>query len=313
VRGGFIILLDLFAKKFTITNGLSFMPILHFLLVLLVVAVWGVNFVAIKVGLEEIPPLFLVSARFFLTCFPAIFFIKKPAAPFKMVIWYGLIMFDLPFALLFLGMHAGITPGLASLLLQLQVFFTILLAVLFMKERLHPWEIVGALVSFSGIAFVAMNLGGDTTLSGFLLAIAAAAFWGAGNIVSKKIGKVNMVSLVVWGSLIAWPPLLLASLAVEGDKVLYALPHVTGSSISALFFITYFATLFAFGAWSWLIHHHPLRMIAPFTLLVPVFGILSSVLLLNEPLQMWKLLAAILVIIGLGINVFGPQLHPRKK
>jgi O-acetylserine/cysteine efflux transporter len=285
------------------------MQLLHFLLVILVVAIWGLNFVAIKVGLDEIPPMLLVSSRFFLTCFPAIFFVKRPAAPFKMVIWYGLVMFGLPFALLFLGMNAGVTPGLASLLLQLQVFFTILLSVLFMEEKLHPWQIIGAFVSFAGIALVAMNLGGDTTLLGFLLVIAAAASWGAGNVISKKIGKVNMVSLVVWGSLVAWPPLLLICLTMEGaNKILYTLEHATLLSVSALLYITYLATLFAFGAWSWLIHHHPLKIIAPFTLLVPVFGILSSVLLLNEPLQSWKIFATLLVIIGLCINIFGPQM-----
>jgi len=277
---------------------------------MLVVAIWGVNFVAIKVGLEEIPPLFLVSARFFLTCFPVMFFVRRPAAPFKMVIWYGLIMFGLPFSLLFLGMYAGLSAGLASLLLQLQVFFTILLSVLFLEERLHPWQIIGAVVSFAGIALVAMNLGGEATLSGFLLVIAAAAFWGAGNVISKKIGKVNTVSLVAWGSLIAWPPLLVLSLMIEGvSKILYSVQHVTWSSVSALLFITYLATLFAFGAWSWLIHHHPLKIIAPFTLLVPVFGILSSVLWLNEPLQSWKIFAALLIISGLCINLFGPKMH----
>jgi O-acetylserine/cysteine efflux transporter len=283
------------------------------MLVMFVVAVWGFNFIAIKIGLDEIPPLLLGAIRFFLTSIPAVFFIKRPAAPFKMIIWYGLVMFAMPFSLLFVGMQAGVTPGLASLLLQLQVFFTVLLAVLFMEEKLHPWQIVGALVSFAGIALVAMHLGGDTRLSGFLLVIAAAAAWGAGNVVSKKIGKVNMVSLVVWGSLIAWPPLLILSLMMEGtDKILYSLHHLTWLSSSAVLYLTYLATLFAFGAWSWLIHHHPLRIIAPFTLLVPVFGILSSVLLLGEALQPWKIVAASLVIIGLCINVFGPQMHIKK-
>lgn len=288
------------------------MQLFHILLALLVVIVWGFNFVVIKVGLEEISPLLLGFARFFLTSIPAVFFIKRPAAPFKMVIWYGLVMFALQFSLLFIGMYAGITPGLASLLLQLQVFFTVLLAMIFFGEKLRPWQIVGALVSFAGIAFVAMNLGGSITVSGFLLVIGAAASWGAGNVISKKIGKVNMVSLVIWGSLIAWPPLLLISFIMEGaDIVFYTFQHITWLSGGAVLYITYLSTLFGFGVWSWLLHHHPLGTIAPFTLLVPVFGILSSVLVLGEPLQSWKIFAALLVIFGLCINLLVPKIFTR--
>ena len=290
------------------------MQSIHFALALLVVMVWGFNFVVIKVGLQEISPLLLGFARFFLTSIPAIFFIKRPKVPFRMVLWYGLVMFALQFALLFMGMYAGVTPGLASLLLQLQVFFTALLAISFFGEKLHLWQVIGALVAFSGIALVAMHLTGDITLTGFLLVIGAAASWGAGNVISKKIGKVNMVSLVIWGSLVAWPPLLAISCFIEGpDKLFYTFQHLTWMSGGAVLYITYLSTLFGFGVWSWLLHHHPLGTIAPFTLLVPVFGILSSTLVLGEPLQSWKIFAALLVIAGLCINLLGPRIATRSK
>jgi O-acetylserine/cysteine efflux transporter len=280
------------------------MPLLHLGLTLLVVIIWGFNFVVIREGLETISPLLLGFARFFLTSIPAVFFIKRPGVPFGKVLGYGLVMFALQFTLLFMGMYAGVTPGLASLLLQLQVFFTAILAALFFGEKLRPLQIIGALVSFSGIVLVAMHLSGSITLTGFLLVIAAAASFGAGNVISKKIGKVNMVSLVVWGSLVAWPPLLIISFMVEGaDKVLHTFQHLTWLSGGAILYITYLSTLFGFGAWSWLLHHHPLGTIAPFGLLVPVFAILSSVLVLGEPLQPWKIFAALLVIAGLCINL----------
>ncbi len=289
------------------------MQSLHLLLALLVILVWGFNFVVIKVGLDEIPPLLLGFARFFLTSIPAVFFIKRPTAPFRMVMWYGLFMFALQFSLLFIGMDVGVTPGLASLLLQLHVFFTLLLAMVFFGEKLRPWQIVGALVSFVGIALVAMHLGGSVTFSGLVLVIAAAASWGVGNVISKKIGKVNMISLVVWGSLIAWPPLLLISLFTEGyDKVVYTVQHLSWLSSGAVLYITYLSTLFGFGTWSWLLHHHPIGKIAPFTLLVPVVAILSSVLVLGEPLQSWKIFAALFVIAGLCINLLGPRIFPGK-
>lgn len=286
------------------------LPGAHLALVFLIVLVWGFNFVVIQVGLDGFPPIFLCFARFFLTCFPAIFFIKRPQVPFKRVASYGLVLFALSFSLLFMGMYAGVPPGLTAVLLQTQVFFTILFAILCFGEKLHKWQILGALISFAGISIVIKNLGGGVTWQGLLLVIAAGAAWGGGNIISKKMGKVNMMGVVVWASLVAWPPLLLVSYLVEGgDKILYSLQHVNWLSVSAVLYITYISTLFAFSAWSWLIHHHPISTIVPFTLLAPIVGILSSVALLDEPLPVWKFLAALLVIAGLCINYLGPRLR----
>lgn len=289
------------------------MPLSHILLALVVVVVWGLNWVVIKIGLDGIPPLLLASARFFLTSLPAIFFIQRPAAPFKRVAWYGLVMFALQFGLLFMGMHAGVTPGLASVLIQLHVFASILFGVLFFREKVHAWQVIGALVAFLGIGLVAMHFGGGLTLTGFLLVIGAAIAWGVGNLLSKKLGKVNMVALVVWGSLIAWPPLLLASFIVEGPaQIVYTFSHLNWLSIGAVFYITYLSTLLAFGLWSFLLHHHPLGSVAPFTLLVPVLAMLSSALVLGEPLQIWKISAAFLVIAGLFISIIVPRFLVRK-
>ena len=289
------------------------MPLTHLALVLLVMIIWGCNFVVIDLGLKEVSPLLLVCTRFFLTSIPAIFFVKRPATSLAHIIQYGLIMLALPFTLLFLGMNYGVTAGLASLLFQVQVFFTVLFAMLAFKEKLHLWHILGALVSFSGIVLVARYLESSTSTLGFLLVIAGAASWGAGNIVSKRIGRVNMPSLVVWGSLFAWPPLLLLSLIIDGpDKIFHTFTHLTWVSGGAILYITYLSTLLAFVIWSWLVHHHPLPTIAPFTLLVPILGFLSSAWVLGEPLQSWKLIAALLVVSGLGINLFGPKLLKRK-
>jgi O-acetylserine/cysteine efflux transporter len=289
------------------------MQLFHLLFALLVTLIWGFTFVVVKEGLKEIPPLLLGSARFFLTSIPAIFFIKWPKAPLKMVIGYGLVMFALQFSLLFMGMYAGITAGLAALLLQFQLFFTILLAMLFFRERLRSWQVIGGLLSFTGIALVAINVYEDATFLGFVLVLAAAASWGIGNIISKKMGKVNMISLVVWGSLIAWPPLLTLSLLTEGaDKILYTLKNLDWLAVTAVFYITYCATLISFSIWSWLLHHYPLGTIAPFSLLTPIIGILSSALVLREPLQSWKIGAASLVIAGLCVNLLGPRIFANR-
>lgn len=289
------------------------MQLVSFVLALLIVMIWGFNFVAIQVGLDEIPPLLLSALRFFFTSIPAIFFMKRPATSFKRIFSYGLFMLALPYSLLFLGIAFGVTPGLASLLMQLQVFFTTLLAACFFGEKFRLWQVFGTVLSFSGIALVAMNLEGSIGLTGFLLIVMGAASWGVANVVSKKIGRVNMVSLVVWGSFISWPPILLLSLLFEGtDSIASSVEHLTWACFGAVLYIAYLATLLAFSLWSWLLHHHFLGIIAPFTLLVPVFGILSSVLLLGEPLQAWKIAAVVLVIAGLCLNLLGPRIFARK-
>ncbi|MGZ8236997.1 MAG: EamA family transporter [Methylobacter sp.] len=200
----------------------------------MIVAIWGFNFVVIKVGLKEIPPILLCALRFFLAAFPAVFFIKRPDASLRMVVSFGLVMFSLQFALLFSGMYAGTTAGLASLVLQLQVFFTVLLAVIFLAEKQSVWQIVGALVSFAGIGLVAANIGGEVSIDGLILIVAAAVSWGIGSLISKKLGKVDMLALVVWASFVAWPPLLVLSFFMEqGSWNIDVFSHISWLTIGA--------------------------------------------------------------------------------
>lgn len=284
----------------------------HIALAILVVAIWGFNFVVIKVGLKELPPILLCALRFFLAAFPAVFFIKRPVTPFRKIIAFGLVMFALQFALLFSGMYAGTTAGLASLMLQVHVFFTVVLAVIFLGEQPSAWQIVGAITSFFGIGLVATNLGGEISSLGLALIIAAAASWGVGNLISKKLGKVDMLALVVWGSLVAWPPLLLLSFFLEQSSwSLEAVSHLSWLTIGAVGYIVYPVTLLGFAAWSWLLSHYPAATVAPFTLLVPVFGFAGSTLILGEPLYPWKVAAATLIILGLCINLMGARIAMR--
>ncbi|WP_036246931.1 EamA family transporter [Methylobacter sp. BBA5.1] len=281
-------------------------------LAVLVVAIWGFNFVVIKVGLKEIPPILLCALRFFLSAFPAVFFIKRPAVPFRSVMAFGLVMFASQFALLFSGMYAGTTAGMASLVLQVHVFFTVALAVVFLAEQPSVWQIIGALTAFSGIGLVAAHTGGEISALGLILIVAAAASWGIGNLIAKKLGKVDMLALVVWGSLVAWPPLLLLSYLLEQDSwSLEGMAYLSWPTIGAVGYITYLSTLLGFAVWSWLLSHYPAATVAPFTLLVPVFGFTSSALALGEPLYPWKLAAAVLIIAGLCINLAGARIAMR--
>lgn len=280
----------------------------HVMLVLLVVMVWSINYLFIHIGLKELPPIFLVFARFFFTCFPAIFFVKRPHVPFKLLLGYALAMFCMKFTFLFVAMKVGTSVGLASILLQLQVFFTLCFAALFLRERLQRSQMIGAVVAFSGILVVGINLGQSISALGLILMLASAASFGAGNIICKKMGQINTISLLVWASIIAWPILLGVSCLIEGvDNIKLSLKHVSAMSLVSISYTTLLSTFFAFGVWSFLLQRYPLATVAPFTLLVPILGMLSSAIFLGEPLESWKILSGALVSSGLIINFLGSR------
>ena len=280
-----------------------------FLLALLTVTIWGFNFVVVKIGLQDLPPLLFSTMRFIFAAIPLIFFIKRPAIPWRLLIGFGLFQFALQFGFLFSGMKLGFPAGLASLVIQLQAFFTIGLAVLILNERPRAAQLCGAIIALAGIILVAVNVEGTATLLGLLLIIAAALSWASANIVIKAIGKVNPLALVVWGSLIAAPPLLLASLALEGPAAwTAAAAHFSWRSAGAILFQSYPNTILGYGIWSFLMRKYPTATIAPFPFLVPVVGMLSAAFVLNEPLQWWKIMAGILVLCGLALNQFGGRL-----
>lgn len=281
----------------------------HIALAVLIVLIWGFNFVVIKVGLEEFPPVLLSALRMLLVAFPAVFFIRRPATAFRNVIAFGLIMFTLQFGLLFCGMHIGATAGLSSLMLQIQVFFTVVLAVIFLQERPTVWQVIGALISFSGIGLVVINLGSEISALSLALIIAAAVAWAAGNIIAKKLSKVDMISLVVWGSMIAWPPLLLLSFLMEqGRWTIETLSDLSWLGIGTVVYIAYPVTLLGFAIWGRLLSTYPAATVAPFTLLVPVVGFFSSFWVLGEQLYEWKMIAAVLIVTGLCINLVGARI-----
>ncbi len=285
------------------------MSILHFFLAILVILIWGCNFIFIKWGLQEMSPFLLCAARFLLASIPIIFFIKPPQGQLRMIALYGLITFAMQFSFLFLGMHVGMTPGLASLLMQLQVFFSIFFAAIMIKEIPHPLQILGSVVSFSGLVFVALHLNNEITLAGFLLVISAAASWGLGNLISKKMGRVNVLSVIAWGSFFAFIPMMFISFIFDGPKTItQSLQHLSWIGIISACYISYAATWVAYSAWNSLLIRYPVATVAPFTLLVPIVGMVSSMLVFDEPLQSWKLIAAILVITGVFINLVGMRI-----
>lgn len=284
------------------------MSITHLFLAFLVAVIWGINFIFVKLGLEVFSPLSLCALRFTMASIPAIFFIKPPAMPFKTVVLYGLVMFALQFSLVFWGMNAGMTPGVAALLMQVQVFFSLFFAAFFLGEKPTEFQIVGALISFLGIGLIGMHLDATISVVGFLCILAGAATWGLGNLIVKKTQQVNMLALVVWGSLVACPFMIVFALIAEGpSSLVQSYEHLTSLSVLAVLYIVYISTLVGYGVWNWLLSRYPVGLVVPFTLLTPVVGMLASIIVLGEPFQLWKLAAGLLMISGLCINIFSPR------
>ena len=301
----------------TITNKNILMNTLSLgslFLALGVAIIWGINFVMVKISLEQIPPLTLCALRFLLASVPAIFFIVKPNLPWKTIIKYGFLTFALQFSLLFAGMAAGVSPGIAALISQSQVFFSMFLARLLTQQKIGLWQILGAIVAFIGIGIIGLHKNIDCTLIGFLLLIGAAMFWSVGNFIAISLKNVNMFALVVWGSFIAFFPLSLTAWIVEHPITLMIHPEqLAWTSILAVAYITYASTYFGYASWSWLLNNYPTASIVPFSLLSPIAAIIASAILFHESFEAWKAAATSLVILGLCLNLFGQPLYTQLK
>jgi O-acetylserine/cysteine efflux transporter len=283
------------------------------LLALAIVVVWGVNFMAIKWGVAEVPPLLLTALRYVVAAVPAIFFVKRPQVSLGILIGYGLAIGVGQFGLLFSAIHLGMPAGLASLVLQLQTFFTIGLAVAFLSERLKVAQLMGAFVALVGIGLIAVEKFEAAGFWPLLMTIFAALGWAVSNIVVKKAGKIDMLGFVVWSALVPIVPLFLLSLVVEGPGAIpYAIGHVTWLGIGSLLFVGWVSTDFGYGAWSILLGRYPASIVAPFTLLVPIVGLSAGLVILGEPLSGLDWLGSVLVFAGLLVNVFGPRLLPKR-
>ena len=284
------------------------LPWRHALLALAVVAVWGTNFVIIKVALSALPPLLLGVLRFALAFLPAALLIPRPAVPWRKLAAYGVLIGAGQFGLLYLALNGHIAPGLASLVVQVQVFFTIGLAMAADGERMRASQWLALALATAGIVVIAAHTGGDITLLGLAMVLLAALAWACGNQVARTMGRVKMLGVVVWSSAFALPPLLALTLWFEGPtRITQGLLAADATVWAAVVWQALGNSLFGYAAWGWLLVRHPAATIAPMALLVPVFGMGASALLLAEALPAWKLGAAALVMAGLAINLFGPR------
>lgn len=288
------------------------MPVSHLLLALSVVFIWGTNFVVIKWGLAEFPPFLFASLRFLLCVLPWIFFIPRPRVSWAKLAVFGVLLGAGQFGLLYLAMQGDVTPGLASLIIQTQVFFTIGMVMFLHGERVGVPQVAAMVLAVAGIAIIgwhAVSEGASVTPLGLVLVLCAAASWSGANVVVRTAGKVNPLAFIVWASPFSLPPLFALALIAHGSEgISHALHASTWVGWSAVAWQAVGNTLFGYAVWNWLLARHPAATVAPTALLVPVFGMASSAWLLGEPLQSWKLGAAALVIGGLAINLYAGRL-----
>ena len=302
---------------------------IHIFLAVLVAFIWGVNFTFIAWALDSFPPLMLTALRFFFTAVPLVFFLKPPKFNRTLFI-YAIGTFVMQYAFVFTAMHLGASAGLTALLLQVQIFITVLLAYVILGEKVNRMQIIGMLVGVLGLGVIALNLGGDMPLIGFVCILIAAIGWSFGNIASKQVSTQAMIktmqqgaslhtgsltnnknkasalfalsalALVAWGGLIACVILILSSLMFETEAwQLSTFIQASPKSWLSLGFIVYVSTLLGFGIWAHLLSQNTASKIVPFALLVPIFGMATSVLLIGEILTWWKMLAMLLILSGL--------------
>ncbi|CAM3957993.1 putative amino-acid metabolite efflux pump [Pseudomonas reidholzensis] len=276
----------------------------HLILAVLVTAIWGVNFPITKLGLARIDPLLLTAIRFTLAALPWVFVIKRPKVAIRWLAGYGLIFGVAMWALINLGIAMGVPPGSAALLIQFSAFFTLGWGVLLFRERLTGPQVLGMLLAAIGLVGILMGSTGQATTVGFLLVMVSALAWSVGNVIIKLSKVREIFAFVVWASLFAPIPLLLLTWWLHGATPFIALPsQVDGVAVLSLAFQVYAATHFCYWGWNLLLREYPASQVAPLSLLIPVFGMVSSVFIVDQvPSGLdWMCTALILSALAVGM------------
>ncbi|MDA5285658.1 EamA family transporter [Streptomyces sp. Isolate_45] len=285
----------------------------HTALAVVVAAVWGFNFVVIEIGLGHFPPLLLSALRFLVAALPAVFLVGRPKVAWKWILGVGAALGVAKFGLLFTGMAAGMPAGLSSLVLQVQAVFTAALAGLVLRERPGRVRLLGMAVALAGIAVAAVDRGLSGSGLGFALVVAAAACWGVSNVLTRKAAPADAMNFMIWVCAVPVLPLIALSLLIEGpERDLAALRSLDWSGVGVIVYVAWVSTVFGFGAWSYLLRRYPASSVAPFSLLVPVFGMSSAALVLGEGISGTRWLAAVLLVGGVGLTSLAPARRPNR-
>lgn len=288
------------------------MSLKHSLLALLVVVLWGANFVVIDEGLDGVPPLLFLAMRFVLVAFPLVFFVPRPAARWQIVGAVGVLMSLGQFSLLYIALDLGMPAGMASLVLQAQVIFTIVIATAVIKEKPSRRQVVGATVGTIGLGVVVIAHGASAPVVPVLVMLAAALSWAAGNVVARQAGVQSGFSLVVWSALVVPGPALVLALLVDGpDEVGHALTNLSGTAIASTAYTAVGASLIGYGIYNSLLARYPASSVVPFILLVPVVGIATAWIVQGEVPTVLEAAGGTVMLVGVAVATISRRATPR--
>jgi O-acetylserine/cysteine efflux transporter len=272
-------------------------------LAILVAVLWGLAFVATRIGLDELSPPQLVAARFLVAAVPVLW-IARPRASWASLGAVGLTLFAGQFLFQFFGIAAGMPPGLAAIVVQSQALFTIALAALLLRERPTPRQVVGLVIGVAGLAVIALTVGTDLTTVGLALTLVSPVSFAVGNLLWKRLPPASPVALVAWLSLVPPVPALLVAVALEGPRGMTgALAALSWRGIAAVVYLGAVATVLAYAIWGDLLRRYSTAVVTPFALLVPFVAAASSALVFGERFGALRLLGMALVLAALAVIV----------
>ncbi|SMX97860.1 O-acetylserine/cysteine efflux transporter [Brevibacterium sp. 239c] len=276
----------------------------HYILALLVVVLWGVNFIFIDFGLRDWPPLLLVAARFTFVVIPAIFFVKFPRGDFRRVLLIGVFMSAGQFGLLYTSMSLGLPAGLTSIVIQIQAAFTVLVAALALREIPNRRQIVGIIIGLSGLGVIGLSLQASVPIAAFLVALGASMSWAVGNVIARGVKEgTNGVQMTVWSALVVPVPMFVLSVFLDGPaEVAHALTHPTWGVVASVIYTAGCASLIGYVIWNSLLARFPTSQVAPFSLLVPLVGVLSAWLVLGDRPTVPELIGGALLLLGVAVT-----------
>ncbi|MCD5996117.1 EamA family transporter [Pseudomonas sp. CDFA 602] len=282
----------------------------HLLLAILITAIWGLNFSVIKLGLATVDPLILAGIRFTLCALPAIFFIPKPDVQWRYIIGYGLIFGIGLWGVVNLGIQAGLSAGIASLVLQFSAFFTILLGSWVFREAISRYQIAGTLIALGGLLSILSVADGSVTTTGLMLVLLGAMAWSVANVINKRARTQQVFAFLIWSSAFSPIPLFLLEYWVKGSAGYITLVNqLDYRAVVSILFQVYPNTLFGYWIWNSLLKRYPVSTVAPLSLLVPVFGMLGSAMIFNEEMSLNKVVAVVLIVAGLGVGLYGERIR----
>lgn len=284
-----------------------------FIIAIAITFMWGINFSFIKLGLGSLNPFMLAGLRFFLCAIPLVFFIKKPDVKFIYIVLYGLFLGVGLWGVLYLGMHFGISAGVASIVLQLGVFFTVILSYIILKEKIDIYNKIGFVLALIGVLIVFLVTDGTVTVLGMAFVILSAVSWALLNIILKKAKTKDVFAFLIWSTLFPPIPLFLLAYFMQGDIVfINFFENIDTKAIISIAFQVYPTTILGYWVWNSLLTKYPVSIVSPLSLLVPIFGLLGSFVFFHEEIGIYKIVASLIILLGLVINTFGSRIFKKQ-